>query len=176
MANLGASYQHGLNGSRVRYFRYETQLEGRMPLARGRTALLAQGSAERTRTRPDSDPVPFYLLPRAGGSSTLRGFPLDRYSGRNMVLATFEYRYQIHPAIQTYIFFDEGQVFDRTSDLRLMNWHRNYGLGFRLRNAASTFMRLELGYGMDGFAFHLSFGDPAPRPLGGPIRYGTYRR
>lgn len=176
MADLGASYQDSLNQSDVRYFRYEAELEGRMPVAEGRSALVAQGSAELTRAQPQSDPVPFYLLPHIGGSSTLRGFPLDRYYGRNLLLVTFEYRYQIHPSVQTYVLFDEGQIFDRTNDLKLLNWHRSYGLGLRMRGRTGTVMALEFGYGKGGFAVHILFGDRQRRPLGGPIRYGTYRR
>lgn len=176
LAHVGASYQDGFSDSRLQYFRYETQLEGRMPVARGRSVLIAQGSAELTRTRPGSDPVPFYLLPHIGGSSTLRGFTLDRFYGRNLVLATFEYRYRIHPNIQAYYFFDEGQIFDHTRDLRWLNWHRNYGLGFKMSTARSTFLRIESGRSREGWTLHISFGDLVRRPLGGPIRYGTYRR
>ena len=176
MAHASASYQRGLGDSRLSYFRYETELEGRMPVARGRSALVAQGSAELTRPQPGSDPVPFFLQPHIGGSSTLRGFSVDRFYGRNLVLATFEYRNQIHPNIQSYIFFDEGQIFDDASDLRWLNWHRNYGFGFRLGGRRGTAMRFEIGKGDEGLTIHITFGDRTRSPLAGPVRYGTYRR
>lgn len=175
-AHWGASYQHGAEGARLRYFRYEIQLEGRMPVREGHSAIVGQASIELNRERGGSPPLPFYLLPHIGGSSTLRGFALDRFYGRNIMLMALEYRYRLHPNIQALLFFDEGQIFNRTSELSWLNWHRNYGLGFKLLAGASTYVRVEYGRSKEGFQFHLSFGDRERRPLGGPIRYGTYRR
>jgi outer membrane protein assembly factor BamA len=107
----------------------------------------------------------------------MRGFALDRFYGTNILIASLEYRYRFHPNFVGLLFFDEGQIFDRTSDLSLLNWRRNYGLGFRMLSARGTFMRVEFGWSDDeGSRIHISFGDRERRPLGGPIRYGTYRR
>ncbi|MDA2923186.1 BamA/TamA family outer membrane protein [Acidobacteria bacterium AH-259-L09] len=175
-AHLGASYQDGLRSSKLQYSRYEIQLEGRMPVAAGRSVLIGQANIELNRERPGSDPVPFYLLPHVGGSSTLRGFALDRFYGKNLALLALEYRYRIHPNFQVLFYFDEGQIFNRTSDLAWLNWHRNYGIGLRMLSQGGTALRIEYGWSHEGFGFHLSFGDRERRPLGGPIRYGTYRR
>jgi hypothetical protein len=177
--HLGASYQKGWGENKLlQYFSYEIQMEGRLPIASGRSAFVGQANLEFNRPRGGSDPIPFYLLPHIGGSSTLRGFPLDRFYGRNLFLLTLEYRYRLHPNIQAIPFFDEGQIFDRTEDLSWLDWHRNYGLAFRYRAGVEngTVMRIEFGYGSKGFQFHISFGDRVPPPLRGPIRYGAYRR
>ncbi len=175
-AHLGASFQDGLGKSRLQYFSYEVRLEGRAPIAVGRSAVVAQIDLELNRERHGSDPIPFYLLPHVGGSSTLRGFALDRFYGANLALAALEYRYRLHPNIQTLLFFDEGQIFNRTSDLATLNWHRNYGIGLRLRSVRGTFLRVEYGYGDEGSRLHITFGDRPRPPLRGPIRYGSYRR
>jgi hypothetical protein len=174
-AYLEAAYQDQLGGD-LRYFTYDIELEGRMPVAPGRSVLIGQTQIQLNRERGGSDPLPFFLNAHVGGSSTLRGFGLDRYYGRNLVFVTLEYRYGLTPNLQAFIFFDEGQIFDRTSDLSLLNWHRNYGLGVKFKSATATVVGLELGYGEDGINFHLTFGDRVPKPLGGPIRYGSYRR
>ncbi|NWG13018.1 MAG: hypothetical protein HXY20_05725, partial [Acidobacteria bacterium] len=49
-------------------------------------------------------PTPFYLLPHIGGSSTLRGFNLDRFYGKSILLFSLEYRYRLHPNYQTFLF------------------------------------------------------------------------
>ncbi len=175
-AHLGASYQHGLGGSRLQYFAYEAQLEGRLPVSAGTSAFVGQANFELNRERHGSDPIPFYLLPHIGGSSTLRGFALDRFYGRNVALLSLEYRYRIHPFIEAAPFFDEGQIFDRTADLSWLNWHRTYGLGFRLRSAAGPLVRLDLGKSSEGWVLHVSFGDRERPPLRGPFRYGAYKR
>ncbi len=147
-----------------------------MPAAPGRSVLIGQIRLQLNRERGGSDSLPFFLHAHVGGSSSLRGFALDRYYGRNLVLNTIEYRYALSPNLQAFIFFDQGQIFNRTSDLSLTNWHRNYGFGVKFRSAAATVLGLELGYGEEGINFHITFGDRVPTPLGGPIRYGRYRR
>jgi hypothetical protein len=176
-SHFGASYQHGLGSSTLSYFSYEAQLEGRLPISRESSAFVGQANFELTRERHDSGPIPFYMLPHIGGSSTLRGFALDRFYGRNLALLSLEYRYRIHPFVQVIPFFDEGQIFDRTGDLSWLNWHRNYGLGFRFRSAAgATFLRVEYGRSSEGSAIHIVFGDRERPPLLGPFRYGAYKR
>ncbi len=173
--NVAASRQRGLGSSNLDYFLYEVRLEGRLPLIRGNGVLVAQGSSELNRLRGGSDPIPFYILPHIGGSSTMRGFPLDRFYGLNLLMATIEYRYRIHPNFQILTFFDEGQIFDKTADLSWLNWHRNYGLGFRMHTVNGTVMRVEYGWG-EGSHIHITFGDREVRPLGGPVRSASYRR
>jgi len=176
-AHFGASYQHGYGNSRLRYFSYETQLEGRLPVSRESSAFVGQANFELNRERHDSDPIPFYLLPHIGGSSTLRGFALDRFYGRNVALLSLEYRYRVHPFLQAIPFFDEGQIFDRTEDLAWLNWHRNYGMGFRFRSATgATVLRLDYGRSSEGYEIHVTFGDRDRPPLRGPFRYGAYKR
>jgi hypothetical protein len=175
--HFGASYQQGLGNSRLSYFTYEAQLEGRVPISRESSAFVGQANFELNRERHGSDPIPFYMLPHIGGSSTLRGFALDRFYGRNVALLSLEYRYRIHPFIQVIPFFDEGQIFDRTEDLAWLNWHRNYGLGFRFRSTSgATFLRLEYGRSSEGYEIHVTFGDRERPPLRGPFRYGVYKR
>jgi hypothetical protein len=177
--HLGASYQEGQGKNRLlKYYSYEIRMEGRLPIASERSAFVGQANLEFNRRSGGSDPIPFYLLPHIGGSSTLRGFRLDRFYGANLFLLSLEYRYRLHPNIQAIPFFDEGQIFDQTSDLTWLNWHRNYGLAFRYRAGAAkgTVVRLEFGHSREGFLFHLSFGDRPQPPLRGPIRWGAYKR
>jgi hypothetical protein len=175
-AHAGASYQQGVGASALRYFSYEGQLEGRMPVRSGQSAFVGQATLSLTRERSGSDPIPFYLRPRIGGSSTLRGFHLDRFYGDNLMMLTLEYRYRLHPNIETSMFHDAGQIFDRAGELNWFNWRRNYGLSVRFHSNYRTIVRLEGGYGDEGFTFHLAFGQSTAQPMGGAVRYGTYRR
>ena len=175
-AHTGASYQDGMGSSRLSYFTYEMQLEGRLPVFSPGSALIGQANFQLNRTRGGSDDIPFYLLPHIGGSSTLRGFALDRFYGRNVALLSLEYRYGIHPEIQAIPFFDEGQIFDRTADLSWLNWHRNYGFGLRFHRGSATVLRVEYGRSSEGFQVDLIFGDRERPPLQGPFRYGVYKR
>ena len=175
-AHVGASYQRSFGGGHLRYVALDMQLEGRTPIKTGNSVLVGQANFQMNRERGASDPIPFYLQPRIGGSTTLRGYPLDRFYGRSLALLTLEYRIRVHPNIQFYPMFDEGQIFDRTSDLSWLNWHRTYGCGFRLRSARGTFLRIELGWGGEGTQVHVVFGDREQPPLRSAVRYGAYNR
>jgi outer membrane protein insertion porin family len=128
------------------------------------------------REQSGTSPIPFYLFPRIGGSATLRGFPLDRFYGRNLILTTIEYRFLIHPNMEVEIFHDSGQIYEHTDDLSFFDWQRNYGVGFRLRSATGTQFRFELASSSEGVSVHFTFGDRPIRALGsGPVRYPLYR-
>src|SRR5262249_83636 len=75
-AHLGASYQQGLGASHLRYFNYEGQLEGRMPVRSGQSAFVGHVALNVNHENHGSDPIPFYMRPHIGGSSTLRGYAL----------------------------------------------------------------------------------------------------
>jgi hypothetical protein len=91
---------------------------------------------------------------------------------------SLDYRYKLHPNLETSFFHDAGQIFDRSGELGWFNWHRNYGISFRFHQNYRTVFRLEYGWSDEGAMFHISFGDRIPQPqrLGGAVRYGTYRR
>src|SRR5437762_9705652 len=99
------------------------------------------------------------MLPHIGGSSTLRGFALDRFYGRNLALLSLEYRYRIHPFVQVIPFFDEGQIFDRTEDLSWLNWHPNtaFGSGFA-KGRGRLFWGGDMGRGGEASRFQLVSG------------------
>ena len=172
--HASASWQDGFGGPDIRYARYETRLEGRLPVVRD-SALVGQVAAEFTRGAAGSDPVPFYLNPRIGGSTTLRGFALDRFYGRNMIFMSLEYRYAIHPNFEFQILHDAGQIYDHTAELGVFTWHRMNGFGMRYKTDTGTAFRIEVARSDEGLAFQISFGDRVPRPLGGPVRYPVYR-
>jgi hypothetical protein len=173
---FGASWQDSYGGPDIRYLRMEGFMEGRLPVVTGRSAFLGQAGTVMIREDSGTAALPFYLYARTGGSATLRGFPLDRFYGRNMILATLEYRWLIHPGIEAQIFYDSGQIFQHTNDISLLNWQRNYGFGLRFRNKTGTQFRLEFASSDEGFSWHITFGDrPIPILGGGPVRYPLYR-
>jgi outer membrane protein assembly factor BamA len=147
-----------------------------MPVRSGQSGFVGRITLNVNHENSGSDPIPFYMRPHLGGSSTLRGFALDRFYGKNLMQLSLDYRFRLHPNFEASIFHDAGQIFDRTSQLTWFNWHRNYGASFRLHNNFRTVLRLEYGFSSEGSMFHVSFGDRAPQPISGAVRYGTYRR
>ncbi len=175
LVDVGVSWQTSIGEGDVRYLSIDSRIEGRLPIAPRRSVLIGQAVSEMTREDMGGKSLPFYLYPRIGGSSTLRGFPLDRFYGRNMIFATLEYRIFLNPNMDFSIFYDEGQIYQNTDTLSFLDWHRTYGVGFRFNNATGTQLRMELASSSEGFSFHIIFGGRMPRPLGGPVRYPNYR-
>jgi hypothetical protein len=175
-SQIGASWQESWGGPEVRYAKVEAVIEGRLPIVGERSVLVGQARTDMLREGSGTSPIPFYLFPRIGGSATLRGFPLDRFHGRNMILTTIEYRFLIHPNMEVEIFHDSGQIYEHTHNLSFFDWQRNYGVGFRLRSATGTQFRFELASSSEGVSVHFTFGDRPIRALGsGPVRYPLYR-
>ncbi len=97
--------------------------------SRGRTSTCA--SISRCRARPghaiairgqfafsggagDSG-VPFYMLPRLGGSSTLRAYETSRFTDHHAMVFAAEYRYLMTEKLQLVGFLEGGQVAPRVS-------------------------------------------------------------
>ena len=100
--------------------------------------------------------VPFFLLPRLGGSSTLRGFGNLRFHDAKAFFINAEYRYPfwnigINNGINEglagdiVLFMDTGMVFDAfRNDITYDNLSTNYGIGIRLRRKDRVMGRAQI--------------------------------
>jgi len=100
----------------------------------------------------DDRRIPFSELPRLGGPFRLRGYRLNRFRDRRLVLGTAEYRFPIHQVVGAHLFVDVGRVaydwremFDGRGD----PWHWGVGGGFSFRTLERLHFRIDLGYGED---------------------------
>ncbi len=98
-------------------------------------SVLATGLDARVLLSPEYDRSDLF---RFGGAASLRGYDEDRFLGRIVGRALFEYRILIDAVSYAYAFFDAGYV-DRpaTPDAQVATSIRpGYGLGVRFRTAA----------------------------------------
>jgi outer membrane protein assembly factor BamA len=122
-----------------------------------------------------ADTVPFYLLPRLGGSDDLRGFRPFRFTDRNAVIYNAEYRWEIFSGLDGALFFDAGKVMPRRSQLSFADLEVSPGFGLRFNARNRTFMRLDVGFSHEGAAVWLKFNDPfLPRLFGTGTRQPLY--
>jgi hypothetical protein len=97
------------------------------------------------------DEVPVVLAPALGGAETLRGFRTRRFTDRNRLLLTGEYRWRPARFLDMAVFFDAGKVGRRRKDLGLSNLETDWGLGARFHSAASVAFRAEVAKSREGW-------------------------
>ncbi len=120
-----------------------------LPLVREQFVLAARGLV--TLTTPDGgDHVPVMLAPFLGSGSTLRGYSNRRFTDRNRMLLTGEYRWRPSRYIDMALFLDGGQVAANRRDFDLAEFDVAWGLGARFHGPHFTALRLEVARGREG--------------------------
>jgi len=143
---------HELTGEDSRFIRYELQLSRYFHLFLERT-LAARLRVEMNSSMGEGYEAPFFLLSQLGGSDTLRGYSTGRFSDKDSLLATLDYRFPLwrHPSpIDTYrmdcrLFMDAGRVFsDIFDEFTLRNMKLCGGFGLRFSSEENFIFRLEI--------------------------------
>jgi outer membrane protein insertion porin family len=110
-----------------------------------------------------SGTVPFFEQFFIGGAETLRGYPEDRFWGKNAALLSVEFRQPIEKAFTAVFFVDIGHAwggYPSVNDFIQRGSFRpevGYGLGIRVRTPLGP-LRIDYGIGRDGGRTHFSVG------------------
>jgi outer membrane protein insertion porin family len=110
---------------------------------------------------------------KAGGSTTIRGYKLDRVGpldashnplgGNLRILLNFEWRFPIYRWLGGVTFFDVGAVTPEVRDFRFSDFYPGVGGGLRITTPVGP-IRLDVGYGLrqvlndDRFQVYLTIG------------------
>ena len=121
-----------------------------LPLLREQFVLAVRGLATMTMTS-DGNQVPFMLEPTLGSDDTLRGFTTRRFTDRNRLVLTAEYRWRPSRYLDMALFVDAGKVGPRRSDLNLSNLETDWGIGARFHGHGFTALRLEVAKCREGW-------------------------
>jgi len=95
-------------------------------------------------TYGDSTKVPIYERLFAGGASTIRGYrerkigPVDPSSGdpkggKSLLVGNVEYSYPLVSFIKSAVFYDIGNVWEKTGDFGSGGFKASYGAGLRIK-------------------------------------------
>lgn len=140
-ARFGYRFNKTLGGSEYDHDRYEADFRGYVPLGTRRRILAVRMLGEFNDPRARAE-VPFYLLARAGGTSVLRGFDPQRFYGRNLLMSSLEYRFDLTRQFGTFLFTDVGQVFNSRQQLTRNNIQGTFGGGFEIKSENAVFARV----------------------------------
>jgi len=90
--------------------------------------------------------VPYTDLVTLGGSQRLRGYRRGALRGEGGLLLSAEYRWPIWDTWSAYLFWDEGQVFDRYGDIEGRSFLSSWGGGINLRTAEAFLIGVRIGH------------------------------
>lgn len=146
-ATIERHYESG--GRPFSFHSKEFEVVQLVPLVREQFVLAARGLM--TIATPDTGhDVPVMLAPFLGSGSTLRGFANRRFSDRNRVLLSGEYRWRPSRYLDMALFVDAGQVAPTRHDFDLSAFETAWGLGGRFHGPTFTALRVEIARGSEG--------------------------
>ena len=137
--------------------RSEVEAAHFIPVSRSRVVFAMHGWLVASHTA-DDEWVPFYFEPGLGGHNTLRSFSEYRFHDRNLLLVNLETRIALFNHLDAAVFADAGNVAADIDDVDLDK--RSYGAGLRLHSRESTFARVDIAHGAEGWRFMLRLSDP----------------
>jgi hypothetical protein len=145
------------DAGRFGFQRYETEAAQFVPLAGARVVIALHGWLAAS-TTGDGQSVPLYLAPSLGGSNTLRAYSDYRFHDRNLLVLNAEGRVALFTHIDAALFVDAGSVAPRVGDLDL--GRQSFGAGLRMHSKRSTFARVDVAHGDEGWRFLFRMNDP----------------
>lgn len=158
-------FYSGVEDSRSRFIKLRGEWTHFLPLGSERRVLVSRLHGEHN-TEIRGYEVPFYQMARLGGfgmenenSETLRSYDRGRFHGNTAALLNLEYRYTVYEyrdwKLDTVVFFDQGQVFNRLRKFQFSDFKESYGGGFNLGALDNVVLSLQIAHGNEGTNFYV---------------------
>ncbi|MBI4751503.1 MAG: BamA/TamA family outer membrane protein [Acidobacteria bacterium] len=139
------------------FVNYRLDVRGYVPLGTKRRTLAVRLLGD-FNTEKGGSRIPFFRLARLGDQTTLRGYDTYRFHGKNAVLGTAEYRYQLVQGIEALGFVDVGQVFNRRSEFSAANLTATFGGGISFSSSRTTAFKILVAQSPEGARLFFTFG------------------
>jgi outer membrane translocation and assembly module TamA len=156
---LSVERHHEANGRPFSFAAQEYEVVQLLPLVREQFVLAARGLMTLTSTASGHD-VPVALAPTLGSASALRGFANRRFTDRNRLLLSGEYRWRPSRYLDMALFMDAGQVAADRRDFRTEAFDVAWGVGARFHGPTFNALRVELARGREGIRLVFSGSQP----------------
>lgn len=129
-AYFSYEYSQELDGSRFGYSKFTADLRRYVELFYRR--VMAFRLRAEVSDNIGAKAIPFYRLGGLGGTENLRGYRRFRFRDKDLILASLEYRWPIHPMVVAYSFLEEGRVFaDVFDEFTIDGFKYSFGGGLR---------------------------------------------
>jgi hypothetical protein len=137
----------------------EYEVVQQVPLVREQFVLA--GRALVTLTQADEGhAVPVIMAPFLGSGSALRGYANRRFTDRNRLLLSGEYRWRPSRYLDMALFLDAGQVAAHRRDFDAGAFATAWGIGARFHGPTFNALRVELARGREGIRLIVSGAQP----------------
>ena len=140
-----------VDGDEYGFMRYTLKLSHYLTLFRIGRVLAVQLTGEINTRLSDDKTTPFFERADLGGASSLRGYSIGRFRGKDLILLSAEYRYPIwdserdrRGAMDAVIFTDVGRVFSDFKEDTFKDYKVSYGFGIRARTIDGFLFRAEI--------------------------------
>ena len=140
---------HERAGQPYSFVMRELEVSQFVPLVREQFVVALRGLVTTASTGAGHE-VPFMLAPYLGSGSTLRGYSNRRFTDRNRVLLSGEYRWRPSRYLDMALFVDAGQVAADRHEFRLGDFETAWGIGARFHGPLFTAFRVEAARGREG--------------------------
>ena len=163
------SYQKGIEND-TGYLKYRADVAHFFKLFSERRVIALRGLGEINEALGERQ-VPFFDMARLGGYGTHprlgdvhRGFKRDRFYDNDLFLLNLEYRWTIweyrHWRMDSVLFWDEGQVFNRVHHFKFRDFRDSYGFGFRVVRMKEVVFTFEVARSDEGTEFYAGTAAP----------------
>ena len=83
-------------------------------------------------------------MPTLGGGQRLRGYRRGFFRDKGSLLLNAEYRYPIWDTWNAFLFWEEGQVFEKYGDLEAGGFEYSFGAGISVRTERAFLFGLRI--------------------------------
>ena len=128
----------------VRYFRYAAEVQRFFTLFYSNRILALRTRLDKAHALGDDRIIPYSDLATLGGTHRLRGYRRGFFRGEGSLLFSAEYRYPVWDTWNAFLFWDEGQVFDKYGDLDPGGFEYSYGAGISVRTERAFLFGLRI--------------------------------
>jgi hypothetical protein len=142
---------------RFDFDRYSLDARGFLPLGSRQRIIATRFYISRDAPEPGAE-VPFYLMKSLGGNQTLRGYRQMRFSDKNLIYLSGEYRWEAMTAVELAVFYDTGRVASSRSDLNFDHLRHTFGGGLRFKSMRRAVVRIDIGRSDEQIFLFFTFG------------------